>query len=68
MPDAELLYIVYQIINELPGVENKHFVIRLNHTALFKAILIYGGLKDKHEELAHLLLDIKVSNMNFFDI
>ncbi|CAG9763995.1 unnamed protein product [Ceutorhynchus assimilis] len=59
MADAETLYLVYEIIKELPGVKNKHFLIRLNHTALFRAILLHCGLKDKHEELLHLLQDIK---------
>lgn len=59
MSDAEILYIVYEIINEIPGVKNKNFLIKLNHTALLKAILLHCGLKDKHEELFRLLLDIK---------
>ncbi|XP_030764956.1 eIF-2-alpha kinase GCN2 [Sitophilus oryzae] len=59
MSDAEILYIVYEIIKELPGIANMHFVIKLNHTGLLKAILLYCGLKEKQEELFKLLLDIK---------
>ncbi|KAF7284929.1 hypothetical protein GWI33_017408 [Rhynchophorus ferrugineus] len=57
--DAEILYIVYEIVKELPGIRNKHFIIRLNHTALLKSILLHCGLKDKHEELYRLMSDIK---------
>ncbi|XP_066249145.1 eIF-2-alpha kinase GCN2 isoform X1 [Euwallacea similis] len=59
MADAEILYIVYEIINELPGVRNKHFLIRLNHTALFEAILLHCGVRERHDELLTLLRDIK---------
>ncbi|RZC35247.1 Pkinase, RWD and/or tRNA-synt His domain containing protein [Asbolus verrucosus] len=59
MPDAEILYIIYEIINELPGVKNKHFTIRLNHTALLKAILLHAGIKEKHQEVFQMFSDVK---------
>ncbi|XP_050296030.1 eIF-2-alpha kinase GCN2 isoform X2 [Anthonomus grandis grandis] len=62
MPDAEILCIVYKIINELPGMKHKHFQIRLNHTSLFRAILMHCGLKEE-QDLLRLLSDIKESKV-----
>ncbi|KAJ8980157.1 hypothetical protein NQ317_014652, partial [Molorchus minor] len=59
MSDAEILYIVYEIINEIPGVKNKHFLIKLNHTSLLKAILLHCGIKDRHQEVYNMISDVK---------
>lgn len=61
MSDAEILYVVYEIINEFPNLKKNSFSIRLNHTSLLKAILLHCGIKQqKHEEVYHLISDIKV--------
>ncbi|KAL1501167.1 hypothetical protein ABEB36_006549 [Hypothenemus hampei] len=57
--DAEVLFVVYEILNKLPGIRYKNVVIRLNHTDLFKWILLHFGLKDKEKELLHVLQDSK---------
>lgn len=61
--DAEVLYVIYEIINELPGVKNKQFTIRLNHTSLMKAILLHCGIKTRHEEVLQKFSDVKVGNL-----
>lgn len=66
MSDAEILYIVYEIINNLPAISNKHFLIRLNHALLIKSILIYCGIKDRHDDVLNNLkqiAEIKESKM-----
>ncbi|KAF5298737.1 hypothetical protein FQR65_LT09606 [Abscondita terminalis] len=57
--DAEVLFIVNQIINSFPGLKNKNFYIRLNHAALIKAILLHCGIKDRHNEVFNILTDAK---------
>lgn len=57
--DAEVLYLVEEIINDLPALKNKHFLIRLNHTSLIKAILLHCGIKDKHSEVNNILQQVK---------
>ncbi|VEN50557.1 unnamed protein product, partial [Callosobruchus maculatus] len=59
MLDAELLYVGYEIITELPIIKNKHFIIRLNHTSLIKAILLHFGIKDKHQEVFRMISEVK---------
>ncbi|XP_044265056.1 eIF-2-alpha kinase GCN2 [Tribolium madens] len=57
--DAEVLYVIHEIITELPGVKNKHFTIRLNHWLLMKAILLHCGVKSRHEEILQKFCDFK---------
>lgn len=59
MYDAEVLYLVQEIINELPSLKNKHFFIRLNHTSLIKAILLHCGVKEKHGEVYAILQQVR---------
>lgn len=57
--DAEVLYIVEEIINELPYLKNKHFTIRINHTSLIKGILLHCGIKEKHIEVYNILQQVR---------
>jgi len=45
--EAELLSIVYEIANQLPGMKYKNLSIRLNHTSLLKAVLMNCGIKEE---------------------
>ncbi|KAF5288488.1 hypothetical protein FQA39_LY15417 [Lamprigera yunnana] len=63
MSDAEVLFIVNQIISALPGLRNKNFYIRLNHVALIKAILLHCGVKERHNEVFNILADAKEGKM-----
>ncbi|KAJ8925528.1 hypothetical protein NQ315_009367 [Exocentrus adspersus] len=68
LSDAEVLYIVYEIINELPGVKNKRFRIKLNHTLLLQAILLHCGVKDKHQEVLDLISDVKDRKVQKYEL
>lgn len=59
MHDAEVLYIVEEIINDLPYLKNKHFLIRLNHTSLIKGILLHCGIKEKHTDVYNTLQQVR---------
>ncbi|XP_030854895.1 eIF-2-alpha kinase GCN2 isoform X1 [Strongylocentrotus purpuratus] len=43
-PDAEVLHLVTEIINEFPELQTRNYSIRLNHTGLLTAILNYCGV------------------------
>lgn len=60
MYDAEILYIVNEIINSLFGSKNKNVIIRLNHTSIIKAILLHCGIKQHHNDILRVLSDAKV--------
>lgn len=53
-----------EIVQKIPGLENKNFIIRLNHTSLVTAILLYCGIKDKHHEICIMLSRFKVNQMD----
>lgn len=60
MPDAEVVYIFYDIVNKIPALRNKDFTIYLHHTLLLKAILLHSGIKDSHNKVLDVLADGKV--------
>ncbi|XP_019769809.2 eIF-2-alpha kinase GCN2 [Dendroctonus ponderosae] len=59
--DAEILYIAYQIISELPGERTQPFLIQLNHTLLFEALLLHFDLKDREQEVLDQMRKLKKS-------
>lgn len=64
MADAEVLSIIYEVVNEFSILKNKNFVIRLNHTALLKAILLHCGIPpEKHNDVYSILSDARVSQI-----
>eukprot|EP00057_Strongylocentrotus_purpuratus_P031627 XP_785160.3 PREDICTED: eukaryotic translation initiation factor 2-alpha kinase 4 [Strongylocentrotus purpuratus] len=46
-PDAEVLHLVTEIINEFPELQARNYSIRLNHTGLLTAILNYCGVPEE---------------------
>lgn len=67
MPDAEILSIIYEVVNEFSVLKNKNFVIRLNHTLLLKAILLHCGIPtEKHNDIYTILSDARVRNKILF--
>lgn len=60
MSDAEVLSIVSEIVDALPGLRNKNVLIRLNHTALLRAVLLHCGIKDRHSDVFALISNAKV--------
>ncbi|GLV39622.1 Gcn2 [Carabus blaptoides fortunei] len=69
MADAELLSIVSEIVNQFTDLRNKNFIIRLNHTALLKAILLHCGIPDeKHNDVYSILSDARDGKVTKFQI
>ncbi|XP_056630081.1 eIF-2-alpha kinase GCN2 [Diorhabda sublineata] len=68
MSDAEILYIVYEILNELPGIKNKNVVIRLNHNLLLQAILLHCGIKDGYQEIYNMVWEFKEGKISKNDL
>lgn len=62
MSDAEILCIVFEIINDIPGLKNKNFVIHINHTSLIQAILLHCGIKEKYDEVYNILSQFRVNH------
>ncbi|XP_054469210.1 eIF-2-alpha kinase GCN2 [Anoplopoma fimbria] len=58
LPDAETIYTISEIIQEFPVLQERNYNIYLNHTSLFKAILLHSGVpEDKLSQASTILCD-----------
>jgi len=62
IPDAEVIAIVSEIISEMEAHDCRNYKIRINHTALVKAVLLHCGIAEAlHSEVYAILGNSKVS-------
>ncbi|XP_066133228.1 eIF-2-alpha kinase GCN2 isoform X2 [Saccopteryx bilineata] len=58
LPTAEVIYTIYEIIQEFPALQERNYSIYLNHTMLLKAILLHCGIpEDKLNQVYIILYD-----------
>ncbi|XP_060150458.1 eIF-2-alpha kinase GCN2 isoform X2 [Globicephala melas] len=58
LPTAEIIYTIYEIIQEFPALQERNYSIYLNHTMLLKAILLHCGIpEDKLNQVYVILYD-----------
>uniref|UniRef100_UPI00398EAC55 eIF-2-alpha kinase GCN2 isoform X2 n=2 Tax=Pristiophorus japonicus TaxID=55135 RepID=UPI00398EAC55 len=58
LPDAEVIYIIAEIIQEFPVLQERNYSIYLNHTCLLKAVLLHCEIpEDKHQQVCNILCD-----------
>ncbi|KAF6129829.1 eukaryotic translation initiation factor 2 alpha kinase 4 [Phyllostomus discolor] len=58
LPTAEIIYTIYEIIQEFPALQERNYNIYLNHTMLLKAILLHCGVpEDKLNQVYIILYD-----------
>ena len=63
VPDAEAICIVHEIINEFSVLQQKNYILLLNHTSLLKATLLYCGVpEDKHHTVFSIIEDKTYKN------
>ena len=69
IPDAEVLHIVCEIVQEFPELQARNYYLRINHVSLLKAILIYCGVPDDlHQEVYTILSDTKAEKLRKLQI
>ncbi|XP_012147021.2 eukaryotic translation initiation factor 2 alpha kinase Gcn2 isoform X1 [Megachile rotundata] len=67
--EAELIYIVWEIMNELSLSQERNFTICLNHTSLLQAVLTYCGIdQEKCQDIYPILLDVRDGKFSKFQI
>ena len=60
--DAEVMYVVSEIIADLPGLQEHQFSVLINHTSLLSSILTHCSIpEEKHSEALPLLYKMVVS-------
>ncbi|XP_077990931.1 eIF-2-alpha kinase GCN2-like [Glandiceps talaboti] len=68
-PDAEVLHVVSEIINEIPALQGHNYVIKLNHAKLLKAILVHCGIPvEKHQKVYDIINDVKNEKLTIVQI
>nr|XP_047139255.1 eIF-2-alpha kinase GCN2-like isoform X2 [Hydra vulgaris] len=56
LPEAEIMYSVYEIIKEFPSLTQRNLYIRLNHSKFIEAIFLQNGFSDEaQQEVYHIL-------------
>ncbi|XP_030371378.1 eIF-2-alpha kinase GCN2 isoform X2 [Scaptodrosophila lebanonensis] len=65
--DAELLSLAFEVTNEIPRLREKNIIIRMNHTNLLRAILIFCNVpKSQYGALFGNILDFIESRISRF--
>jgi len=61
--DAEVIAVVSEIVHEVPNLAARNCRLRVNHTALVKAMLLHCGVAEPlHADVYAILGDSKVCN------
>ena len=59
--DAEVIAVVSEIVHEVPSLGARHCRLRVNHTALVKAMLLHCGIAESlHTDIYAILGDSRV--------
>jgi translation initiation factor 2-alpha kinase 4 len=58
VPDAEVIYLVSEVINEFPPLQTSGYSVLINHTSMLSAILHHCSVpEDQHIEVCSILWD-----------
>ncbi|KAJ8673725.1 hypothetical protein QAD02_004987, partial [Eretmocerus hayati] len=69
MAEAELLSIAWEICNELPQLQERNFTVRINHTSLLQAVLMYCGIEpEKYQDIYTILNDTRDGKFSRFQL
>ena len=57
----KVLHVIFDLMNEFPVLQRREYILRLNHTSLLTAILLYSAIPaSRHEDVLAVLTDSKV--------
>uniref|UniRef100_A0A336LN81 non-specific serine/threonine protein kinase n=1 Tax=Culicoides sonorensis TaxID=179676 RepID=A0A336LN81_CULSO len=69
LADAELLFIAYDIVNELPTLQQRNITFRINHTSLLRAILLYCNVPpERYNDVLDLTNDFLEDKISKFQL
>ncbi|KAJ4436658.1 hypothetical protein ANN_16789 [Periplaneta americana] len=69
MVEAELLSVVWEVVNEFHSMRDKTCLIRLNHTSLLKAILMHCGIEEeKYHDIYTILSEARDEKYSKFQV
>ncbi|XP_031785554.1 eIF-2-alpha kinase GCN2 [Nasonia vitripennis] len=69
MAEAELIFIAWEICNEIPQLQERNFTVRINHTSLLQAVLMYCGIeREKYQDIYSILCDARDGKFSRFQV
>lgn len=69
MMEAELICIAWEIFSEIPELRDRNFTVRLNHTSLLQAVLMYCGIeREKYQDIYSILCDARDGKFSKFQV
>jgi translation initiation factor 2-alpha kinase 4 len=69
MTEAELISIAWEICNEIPQLQERNFTVRINHTSLLQAVLMYCGIeREKYQDIYSILCDARDGKFSRFQV
>ncbi|XP_051161013.1 eIF-2-alpha kinase GCN2 [Leptopilina boulardi] len=69
MDEAEMISIVWEISGEIFELNDKNFTVRLNHTSLLQAVLMYCGIEEeKYQDIYTILGDARCGKISRFQV
>lgn len=61
IPDAEVIVVVQDVIKEFSPLQHRNYYVRLNHTSLLQASLLFVGIPESsHSAVLKGLTEVKV--------
>ncbi|XP_069116071.1 eIF-2-alpha kinase GCN2-like [Argopecten irradians] len=65
IPDAELLVMVQDVVNEFPVLQARNYYVRMNHVSILHAILSHSGVPDDlKDKTLRVLTGVKIESQN----
>ncbi|XP_043271459.1 eIF-2-alpha kinase GCN2 [Venturia canescens] len=69
MMEAELICIAWEIFSEIPELRDRNFTVRINHTSLLQAVLMYCGIeREKYQDIFSILCDARDGKFSKFQV
>lgn len=63
IPEAEVIVVVQDVIQEFSRLLHRNYYVRLNHTSLLRAALLFVGIPESsHSAVLVALTEVKVRN------
>ena len=67
IPDAELLVLTQDVINEFPSLQAKNYYVKINHISILHSFLIYCDIPEaQRNSVLEILMKSKIGHQNKF--
>lgn len=69
LAESELIYMAWEIFENLPELDERTFTVRINHTSLLQGVLMYCGIEaEKYKDIYTILCDARSGRVSKFQV